>query len=154
MAVNSNQNSESDVKNKAENILRELGVPVSTAIDSFYRQIIEHHGISFPLAAPAEPGTMCAMSGAELDAKLEHSYAQSCAGEGRPLDDVFDDLERKLRRWIPRTAEFSMDQEPFQTQETDESDKPALILFPKKQVYPDLGNRNNAGHCCLRKPAS
>ena len=34
MAVNSNQNSESDVKNKAENILRELGVPVSTAIDS------------------------------------------------------------------------------------------------------------------------
>ena len=98
MAVNSNQNSESDVKNKAENILRELGVPVSTAIDSFYRQIIEHHGISFPLAAPAEPGTMCAMSGAELDAKLEHSYAQSCGGEGRPLDDVFDDLERKLRR--------------------------------------------------------
>ena len=98
MAVNSNQNSESDVKNKAENILRELGVPVSTAIDSFYRQIIEHHGISFPLAAPAEPGTMCAMSGAELDAKLEHSYAQSCAGEGRPLADVFDDLERKLRR--------------------------------------------------------
>ena len=66
MAVNSNQNSESDVKNKA--------------------------------AAPAGPGTMCAMSGAELDAKLEHSYAQSCAGEGRPLDDVFDDLERKLRR--------------------------------------------------------
>lgn len=44
-----------------------------------------------------------------------------------------------------------MDQEPFQTQETDESDKPALILFPKKQVYPDLGNRNNAGHCCLKE---
>lgn len=26
-----------------------------------------------------------------------------------------------------------MDQEPFQTQETDESDKPALILFPKSR---------------------
>ena len=29
MAVNSNQNSESDVKNKAENILRELGVQIA-----------------------------------------------------------------------------------------------------------------------------
>lgn len=30
----------------------------------------------------------------KLDEKLQHSYAQSLAGEGRPLEDVFDDLER------------------------------------------------------------
>ncbi len=30
----------------------------------------------------------------ELNEKLQHSYAQSLAGEGRPLEDVFDDLER------------------------------------------------------------
>lgn len=37
------------------------------------------------------------MSDAELDAKLQHSYAQSVAGEGRKLGDVFDDLERNLK---------------------------------------------------------
>jgi len=36
------------------------------------------------------------MSDAELDAKLQHSYIQSIAGEGRSLGDVFDDLERSL----------------------------------------------------------
>lgn len=32
-----------------------------------------------------------------FDAKLSHSYAQSAAGEGRPMNDVFDDLERSLK---------------------------------------------------------
>lgn len=36
------------------------------------------------------------MSDAELDAKLQHSYTQSIAGEGRSLGDVFDDPERSL----------------------------------------------------------
>ena len=34
------------------------------------------------------------MSDTELDAKLQHSYAQSLAGEGLSMDAVFDDLER------------------------------------------------------------
>ena len=33
----------------------------------------------------------------ELDAKLQHSYAQAIAGEGRLMSDVFDDLERSLK---------------------------------------------------------
>lgn len=34
---------------------------------------------------------------AELNAKLQHSYEQSLAGEGRPMNEVFDDLERSLK---------------------------------------------------------
>ena len=30
-------------------------------------------------------------------AKLSHSYAQSAAGEGRPMNEVFDELERSLK---------------------------------------------------------
>ena len=89
---------ESDVKNEAEGILQNPGVPVSVVINSLYRQIIYRRGIPFPLTVPSEPGTMDVMSNTEFDAKLEHSYAQSVAGEGRPLDDVFDDPERKLRK--------------------------------------------------------
>ena len=36
------------------------------------------------------------MSAEVRDAKLQHRYAQSVAGGGRPLGDVFDDLERSL----------------------------------------------------------
>ena len=79
---------ENDVKDEAEDILQRLGVPVSVVINSLY------HGIPFSLTIPAGPKTLDMMSDAELDAKLQKSSAQFVAGEGRPLADVFDDLER------------------------------------------------------------
>ena len=83
---------ENSVKMEAEDILQKLGV--SVVINSLYRQIIYHHGVPFSLMIPSEPRTIDAMSDAELDAKLEHSYAQSLVGEGRSMNEVFDDLER------------------------------------------------------------
>lgn len=88
---------ENNVKIEAEDILKKLGVPVSVVINSLYRQIIYHHGVPFSLTIPTEPRTVDAMSDAELDAKLQYSYAQAIAGEGRPMSDVFDDLERNLK---------------------------------------------------------
>lgn len=87
---------EDNVKTKAENILQQLGIPVSVVINSLYRQIIYHNGVPFSLTVPREPQTIDSMSESELDAKLQHSYAQYLAGQGRPIDDVFDDLERSL----------------------------------------------------------
>lgn len=88
---------ETNVKIEAENILKKLGVPSSVVINSLYRQIIYHRGIPFSLTVPVEPKTIDSMSETEMDAKLSHSYAQSIAGEGRPMDKVFDDLERDLK---------------------------------------------------------
>lgn len=87
---------ECNVKTEAEDILQQLGVPVSVLIDSLYRQIIFRHGIPFSLTIPAVPKTIDTMTPAELDQKLRHSHEQSLAGEGRPFADVFDDLERSL----------------------------------------------------------
>lgn len=50
------------------------------------------------LTLPAEDETTGRMSENELNARLSHSYAQAVAGEGRPMDEVFDDLEKKLFR--------------------------------------------------------
>jgi hypothetical protein len=36
------------------------------------------------------------MTREELDRKLQSSYEQSLAGEGRPFNEVFDELERSL----------------------------------------------------------
>ena len=88
---------ENSVKIEAEDILQKLGVPVSVVINSLYRQIIYHHGVPFPLTIPSEPRTIDAMSDAELDAKLQHSYTQSLVGEVRSMNEVFDDLERGLK---------------------------------------------------------
>ena len=87
---------EYNVKNEAEDILQKLGIPVSVAVDSFYRQIIYHRGIPFSMTIPSEPRTLDSMSKSEFNAMLQHSYEQSLAEKGRPLDDVFDDLERSL----------------------------------------------------------
>ena len=94
---------EYDVKNEAEEILEQLGIPVSVVINSLYRQIIFKHGIPFSLTVPVvderqmqQPKTLDLMSEEELNEKLEHSYQQSLRGEGRPLDEVFDELERGL----------------------------------------------------------
>ena len=87
---------EYDIKTEAEDILQKLGVPVSVVINSLYRQIIYRHGVPFSLIIPSEPRTLDNMTKEELNTKLQHSYNQALAGEGRPLNAVFDDLERGL----------------------------------------------------------
>ena len=86
---------EESTKIAAENILQELGIPVSVVINSLYRQIIIQRGIPFSMTLVSQPNTIEAMTKNQLDNKLEHSYAQAIARQGRPLNAVFDDLERK-----------------------------------------------------------
>ena len=90
---------EYDIKTEAESILEKLGIPVSVVINSLYRQrqIIYKHGIPFSLTIPADPKTLDMMTSEELNRKLQHSYEQSLAGEGRDYNSVFDELERSLK---------------------------------------------------------
>lgn len=83
---------EPDVKAHAESILSALGIPVSNAINMFYKQIILHRGIPFDLKLPEQ---------AELDmgklteAELEKGYRDILAGRTRPANQVFDDIRRE-----------------------------------------------------------
>lgn len=43
-----------EIKEKAETILKELGISISAAYEMFYRQIIAHQGIPFDLHLPNE----------------------------------------------------------------------------------------------------
>lgn len=54
------------------------------------------HCVPFSLTLPHEPQTIDAMTNNALNAKLQHSYEQALAGEGRPYTEVFDELERSL----------------------------------------------------------
>lgn len=45
----------------------------------------------------AAPKTSDTISEAEFNAMLQHSYEQALAGEGRPIEDVFADLESSFK---------------------------------------------------------
>ncbi len=86
---------EYNVKKEAEDILRSLGVPVSVVINALYRQIIERNGIPFSLTLPKVPRTLDTMTDEEVDEMLQESYASVLAGECRPCEEVFAELEKR-----------------------------------------------------------
>ncbi len=88
---------DTEVKAQAEEILQDLGLPVSVVINALYHQIIYTNGIPFNLTLPRAPRTADAMTGEEVSAMLQHSYAQSVAGKARPFDELFDELEGSAR---------------------------------------------------------
>lgn len=84
-----------DVKNQAEDILRQLGIPVSVVINTLYHQIIARNGVPFSITLPSSPRSLDELTQSELDAKLQHSYEQALSRQGKPMDEVFDEIERR-----------------------------------------------------------
>lgn len=86
---------EPDVKEEAENILSALGIPVSNAINMFYKQIILQRGIPFDVKLPsAQMLTLAEMTDEQLSAELEKGYADLLEGRTRPADKVFADIRK------------------------------------------------------------
>ena len=66
---------EPDVKEKAESILSTLGIPASSAINMFYKQIILQRGLPFEVKIPsARPVDIGTLSEAEFNEELEKGY--------------------------------------------------------------------------------
>ena len=87
---------ENNIKNEAETILQNLGIPVSVLINSLYRQIIYQQGIPFSMKIPSAPRALDEMSESELNFKMQKGYEEALAGMGKPAKTVFDELERSL----------------------------------------------------------
>lgn len=87
---------EPNVKEQAENILSALGIPVSNAINMFYKQIILHRGIPFDVKLPSEyPVSMISMSEEQLNAELEKGYSDMLEGRTKPVEQVFSNIRVK-----------------------------------------------------------
>ena len=87
---------EPDVKEQAESILAALGIPVSNAINMFYKQIILQRGIPFELKLPAPNiPDINKLSQAELNAELEKGYQDVLQGRTKPASEVFSELRRE-----------------------------------------------------------
>jgi len=87
---------EPEVKSEAEAIISELGLSVSTVINSLYKQIILRRGIPYTLTLSAEPKSVSEMSKAEYDLMMKTGLEQAKNGESLDADEVFDELLREI----------------------------------------------------------
>ena len=78
-------------RNNAEKILERLGIPLSTAVDMFFRQISLTGGLPFSVSLPKAPDSvnMDKMTEAEFHERLSHSYEQSENGDIKEAAAVF-----------------------------------------------------------------
>ena len=86
---------EPELKEQAEAILSALGIPVSNAINMFYKQIILQRGIPFELKLPHERSLdMSTLSREQLHAELEKGYVDIAAGRTKPAEEVFASIRK------------------------------------------------------------
>lgn len=86
---------EPDIKDQAEKILSALGIPVSNAINMFYKQIILQRGIPFDLKLPvSHVPNLDMLTEEQLIAELEKGYADITAGRMTSASAVFDKIRK------------------------------------------------------------
>jgi len=87
---------DTDLKTNAEQILSQLGISPSGAIQMLYSQIVLTRGIPFDLRLPyAKPTTIGGMSREQLDAELQKGMDDIAAGRVLSADEVEAEM-RKL----------------------------------------------------------
>ncbi len=86
---------EPEIKEKAEAIMSQLGVPASVVINMLYKQIIMTKSIPFSLSVPTAPIALDEMDAAQFDAMMQAGFEDAKANRSRPAADVFADLRRE-----------------------------------------------------------
>ena len=80
-----------EVKNSAEKILSQLGVPMATAIDMFLKQVMLTGGIPFAITLPKAPNNVNAdiMNATQIRNALDEGLSDIDNGRVRPAREAF-----------------------------------------------------------------
>ena len=80
-----------EVKQRAEEVLKSLGMPMSTAIDIYLNQISLTGGIPFAVTLPKAPANIDAtqMTAEEIHAKLDRGYQDAMEDRTRDAKEAF-----------------------------------------------------------------
>ena len=87
---------EPDVKQQAEEIMQELGIPVSVVINMLYKQIIMKKGIPFSLSLSISIATLDEMDNAAFNDVMEKGLKQAKNGESLGAEDVFSSIRKEI----------------------------------------------------------
>ena len=88
---------EPDVKENAEAILTQLGIPMSNAVGMFLKQVILRRGIPFEVSLPPpHPLDISMLTDDEFHAELEKGYTDIEKRNVLPAKEVFSSLRGEL----------------------------------------------------------
>lgn len=88
---------DTDLKNNAEEILSQLGISPSGAIQMLYSQIVLHNGIPFDLRIPVKkPLSVADMTKEQFDAELQKGFDSFKAGKVLSADEVDAKLAKEF----------------------------------------------------------
>lgn len=88
---------EPDIKAQAEAVMAKLGIPVSTAINMFYREIILWNGLPFRPSLPVNDlKARDEMTKEEFDQRMAVGLEQAKQGMSSPADKVYNKLIGEL----------------------------------------------------------
>lgn len=87
------------IKQQAEEVLKQLGIPMATAIDMYLRQISMTGSIPFPLTVPKVPAEVDAlqMSASQLRAELQAGYEEMQKGNVEDAHSAFARFRESVR---------------------------------------------------------
>lgn len=80
---------EPEIKEQAEAVMAKLGLPVSTAINMFYREIILWNGLPF---RPSVPLARDEMTEEEFDRRMSEGLCDAKQNRTIPLNEAFEHL--------------------------------------------------------------
>ena len=86
---------EPEVKEQAERVLEQLGIPMSNAIGLFLRQVVMQRGIPFEVKLPqAKPVSTGSLTQEQFNAEIEKGLADLSAGKVIAAENVAEYLHR------------------------------------------------------------
>lgn len=86
---------EPEVKEQAEHVLEQLGIPMSKAIGLFLRQVVLHRGIPFDVKLPQNKLLVVGnLSEEQFNAEIEKGLVDLTAGKVASADLVAEKMRR------------------------------------------------------------
>lgn len=87
---------EPEIKDQAEVILDQLGIPMSNAIGMFLRQVIIHNGIPFEMKLPVKkPLVMSELTKEDFDKEISKGINDIESGNVYSEEEILEDIQRK-----------------------------------------------------------
>ena len=87
---------EPEIKDKAEDILKRIGIPASVAINMYYKQIIVSNGIPFKVTADVPKQIdLDLMTKDEFDLDIERRYQEALNEEGIEANTYFKKIKKR-----------------------------------------------------------
>ena len=87
---------EPEIKEQAEAILADMGIPASLGINMFYHQIIKVRGLPFtPTARITQQKSLDEMTDADFVQRMAAGFSQAKADMGSPASETFARLKAR-----------------------------------------------------------